>query len=311
MAKEYCRKVFFTFHLPYLTCYKNDFRYNGITDCNNFFNPQRCVRCIIATRFNYQKNGWLSPRNISIDLAIPVVELNSKARKLKKEIILRQSNLNELINVCDHLFIYASWFKDLLKINGYNDPSIKSIPYITKTTFLTDSIRVKGIKKKILFVGRVESQKGLHLLCKAMNLISIRDIQLDVFGNVVDEKYFDNCAQEFPFTFKKTLPFTELLKILPEYDFLVLPSLFTEMYSMIAKNAFYEQLPVIASAAKGNVDMIEEGKNGFIFEYDNYEDLARVIDQAYHLKERGWMPQFETNNSTEDDEREILSYFLN
>jgi glycosyltransferase involved in cell wall biosynthesis len=160
-------------------------------------------------------------------------------------------------------------------------------------------------------VGRVESQKGLHLLCKAMNLISIRDIQLDVFGNVVDEKYFDNCAQEFPFTFKKTLPFTELLKILPEYDFLVLPSLFTEMYSMIAKNAFYEQLPVIASAAKGNVDMIEEGKNGFIFEYDNYEDLARVIDQAYHLKERGWMPQFETNNSTEDDEREILSYYLN
>jgi hypothetical protein len=32
MAKEYCRKVFFTFHLPYLTCYKNDFRYNGIAD---------------------------------------------------------------------------------------------------------------------------------------------------------------------------------------------------------------------------------------------------------------------------------------
>ena len=34
-AKEYA-KVFFTFHLPYFTCYKNDFRYKGIEDCDTF-----------------------------------------------------------------------------------------------------------------------------------------------------------------------------------------------------------------------------------------------------------------------------------
>jgi glycosyltransferase involved in cell wall biosynthesis len=78
---------------------------------------------------------------------------------------------------------------------------------------------------------------------------------------------------------------------------------------MIARNAFYEHLPVIASAAKGNVDMIEEGKNGFIFKYNNYQDLARVIDHAYDLKESGWIPQFESGGSREDDETEILSYY--
>jgi len=68
-------------------------------------------------------------------------------------------------------------------------------------------------------------------------------------------------------------------------------------------------LPVIASSAKGNVDVIMVGKNGFIFEYNNYKDLARVIDEAYGLKQNNWHPFFESNNSYESDLEQILSYY--
>ena len=96
---------------------------------------------------------------------------------------------------------------------------------------------------------------------------------------------------------------------LKHYDFLVLPSVFTEMFSLIIKDAFYEKLPVIASAAKGNKDAIKDGINGFLFNYDDAVDLGKTIDKAYDLKTNGWTPKFELSNNQEEDVQELLSYY--
>jgi len=126
---------------------------------------------------------------------------------------------------------------------------------------------------------------------------------------VVDDAYNEKCRSEYGYNFKGTLPLKDLLGLLDQYDFLVMPSVFTEMSSMMIKDAFLYHLPVIASSAKGNVDVIKEAKNGFIFKYQDYKDLARVIDAAYLLKQNGWQPEFETNNSPENTWKEILSYY--
>lgn len=311
-AKKLCEKVFFTFHLPYLTCYKNDFRYNGIEDCNNFSSPERCVKCIVATKLNYKKSSGFILRNFGIELIIPLLKRSGTINRLAARIRLRKVQLNELVSTCDCIFIYADWFKKILVQNGYKSDSIKKIPYITRSAFRRDTSSGQArfaVKNKLLFVGRIEEQKGLLLLCKAMNLISTENIQLDVFGNVVDVKYNSDCERAFEFNFKGTLPLQKLLLLLPEYDFLVLPSVFTEMYSMILKDALKNQLPVIASAAKGNADIIKEGKNGFIFNYDDYKSLAEVIDKAFCLKLNGWKPEFEPDDSFENGAQEILSYY--
>ena len=193
-------------------------------------------------------------------------------------------------------------------------PTIKKIPYKTKSVGVSNidihnKITNSEVKYRILFVGRIQFQKGLHLLCKAMNLIETKNISLDVYGNIVDEKYFENCKEKYSFNFKGTTNYFQLLESLKEYDFLVLPSVFTEMYSLIIKDAFYENLPVIASSAKGNRDAIDDGINGFLFEYDNSTDLARTIDKAYRLKNDGWLPVFKDAGSAAKDVDEILSYY--
>lgn len=307
-AKDYCNKVFFTFHLPYLTCYKSDFRYAGIQDCNNFSSHERCVKCIIATRLHYNESNRPNLYNVGIDFIMPVLQKTSKAITLNKNIQIRNEELNALLATCDNIFIYAKWFKNVLADNGFVSSTIKQIPYITKTLIKRDE-NVSGIKKKILFVGRIEQQKGLHLLCKAMNTITTSDIQLDVFGNIVDKDYYNKCEQEYQFNFKGTTNRLTLLQSLPLYDFLILPSVFPEMYSMIVKDAFYEHLPVIASASKGNKDAVHESVNGFIFKYNSHKDLSKVIDHAYNLKNEGWQPTFQINEQPEVDLQEIVSYY--
>jgi glycosyltransferase involved in cell wall biosynthesis len=308
-AKKYCGKVFFTFHLPYLTCYKNDFRYKGFTDCNNFSSIARCVKCIVATKLGYNNGNEINLKNFGIDLLTPLLEISGKIHKLKDRIEDRTRDLEELINVCDQIFVYAAWFIEILAKNGFESAKIKLVSHITKTFVNRIEKRDQVIKYKILFVGRIEPQKGLHLLCKAMNLIQIKEIQLDVAGNKVNEAYYDSCKSDYSFNYVGVVSRSQLLSSFQDYDFLILPSVFTEMYSLVVREAFYENLPVIASAAKGNVAVIKEGKNGFISNYDDYKNLASVIDKAYSLKENGWQPEFETNVSEESDLKQIQSYY--
>jgi glycosyltransferase involved in cell wall biosynthesis len=308
-AGKYGKKIFFTFHLPYFTCYKNDFRYKGIEDCNTFSISKRCVECIVATKLRYKKNSKLPVWNWAVDALTPLAEKSSEIKLLHTRINERAEFLSQLLDACTHVFIYADWFLKILNDNGYNNLSLKKIPYVTNSNLEAKNKLSTLNRKRILFVGRIEKQKGLDLLCKAMNLISTEKIQLDVFGNVVDEKYFGNCLTEYNFNFKGTVPLKDLLEILNNYDFLIMPSVFTEMYSMIIKDAFNFKLPVIASAAKGNVDAINEGKNGFLFNYEEPQDLARVIDKAYHLLENNWVPQFDNADNYENDLKDILSYY--
>jgi glycosyltransferase involved in cell wall biosynthesis len=142
-----------------------------------------------------------------------------------------------------------------------------------------------------------------------MNRITAKDIQLDVYGNIVDRNYYDQCVKEYSFNFKGTTNYLAMLQILKEYDFLILPSVFPEMYSLIIKDSFYEQLPVIASSSKGNREAIVDGADGFIFNYDNAKHLATTIDKAYSLKNRGWVSTFTNPENSEKEIEEILFYY--
>lgn len=309
-ANKYCGKVYFTFHLPYFTCYKNDFRFKGIEDCKQFNSAERCLQCVVSTKMNY--NGKKSAAflyNIYVDVTTQILTKSGLTYKLKKRIRNNEHLLPELINVCDKVFLVAEWFKEILVTNGCNSPNFFLIPPLPVYSESDQAFFTSTVKKKILFVGRIEYYKGLHLLCKAMNNLSYNELILDVFGNIVDERYFETCQKEFPFNFKGAVPKNELLSKLNDYDFLVLPSVFTEMYPLVIQEAIAAHLPVIASAAKGNVDVIKEGKNGFIFDYDNSNDLALVIDKAYSMKKNGWQPQFDTTGSHVNNLKEILSYY--
>lgn len=307
-AKKYS-KVFFTFHLPYLTCYKGDFRYKGISDCNDFSKLERCVTCCISTKLDYKPNAKRNLKDRTIDLMMPFIKRSKKGITLRNNIVSRKKELEGLIKNCDRIFVYGKWFKKILEENGYHDSSLIEICHISDINLGRNKEIDRRIEGKVIFAGRIEKQKGLHLLCKALNLIKLSNVQLDVYGNIVDANYYKSCENEFAFNYKGSVPKKDLLKTFVHYDFLILPSVFTEMSSLVLREAFYEKLPVIVSNAKGNKDVVKEGINGFLFEYSNAKDLAATIDKAYDLKKKGWQPEFTYPDDPEKDIEEIVSYY--
>jgi len=240
---------------------------------------------------------------------IPLIKGAKVIDNLRDKIENRKKELDGLMETCDTIFIYGKWFTKLLRENGYTATLIKEISHISDTNKTTRQPREPALYHKLLFVGRIEKKKGLHLICDALNRVSEPQIQLDVYGNIVDQDYYTSCQKAFNFNYKGLLPRNELIQQFSHYDFLVLPSVFTEMNSLVLREAFYEQLPVIVSTAKGNKDVVTDGVNGFLFEYDNAKDLASTIDKAYDLKKKGWHPTFTYPENPERDIEEIISYY--
>lgn len=301
-------KVYFTFHLPYLTCYKSDFRHMGLEDCNLFTDETRCAKCIIADRSGYTKSF---PSKVKLGLYLIGSKVAGMTAILKTRVKDMHSELDELISVCDGIFIYGRWFKTLLNENGYRSPNLIEIPHITNSFDASEqAMKEGGIKNRLVFVGRIEKQKGLHLLCTALNMGASPEVQLDVYGNIVDEDYYNQCKKEYNFNYVGAVPRTELLAALKHYDFLVLPSVFTEMYSLVLKEAFYAQLPVIVSSAKGNRDAVIEAETGFIFNYNSSADLSQVVAKAYAALSSGWKPKFGLTKLQDEEIKKIASYYV-
>ena len=135
-------------------------------------------------------------------------------------------------------------------------------------------------KKRVIMVGRVDSQKGQDLLLQAWQQVNQRhpDWHLDMFGDGNASKVFGGHLSNLnskSFTFHPSTP-----AIYDEYlqsDFLVCSSRW-ESFGLILIEAMSCGIPVISfDCDNGPRNIITEGKDGLLVENGNIDDLAEKI----------------------------------
>ena len=307
IAKEFCKKVYFTFHIPYLTCYKGDFRYKGVSDCNTFTDASRCANCNLISKMNI---GFLQKGPLSVVME-KAMSYSGLTNKFRRRVAARKKDLDALISLCDKVFVLANWFRQLLAENGYASENIVLLPHKPlKPVLPQDKADNSILKNKLVFIGRVQQIKGLHLLCEAMSLLENKNLQLDVYGDIMEEDYFDSCKAVSDFNYKGTVSQDVLMTQMKNYDFLVLPSVVPEMLPLVILDAFQHELPVIASSSKGNRDVVDSSEKGFLFEYGSAVSLTETIRSAYQKKTAGWQPHFPANDAAKSMAA-LVSYYEN
>ncbi|HOV21519.1 MAG TPA: glycosyltransferase family 4 protein [bacterium] len=139
-----------------------------------------------------------------------------------------------------------------------------------------------GIKKKkiLVFIGRLSEEKGLKILLKA--------IKNDIFKNtllyIVGKGYLETELNEFVKTncITDRVVFTgfkqDVVPFLQVADVFVLPSI-SEGFSNALLESMATGLPVVATKVSGNIDIIENGINGFLVEPENSEELAKALEK--------------------------------
>lgn len=128
--------------------------------------------------------------------------------------------------------------------------------------------------RKVLFVGRLDKQKGIDALLDAYARVR-PNFKLIVVGDSVRKDL--QLAQPEHVEFKGWLEKDALDAVYRASDATIVPSRW-EGFGLVAVEAMARGKPVFASAVGGLVDIVEHGTSGRLFSLDQMDQALRDID---------------------------------
>ncbi|WKD85554.1 GalNAc-alpha-(1-_4)-GalNAc-alpha-(1-_3)-diNAcBac-PP-undecaprenol alpha-1,4-N-acetyl-D-galactosaminyltransferase [Polaribacter huanghezhanensis] len=156
---------------------------------------------------------------------------------------------------------------------------------------LKNAISPKEIEKKnklkdtirLLFVGRLEKQKSVETLLKAIAILKNKQLKKEFKLTIVGD---GSLRKELKLLSKKLkinhlVTFKGEQKDVDAYysisDIFILPSIF-EGFGIVIIEAIRAKVAVIASNIEGPAELIDNGKNGLLFPVKNEKILANKIE---------------------------------
>ena len=167
-------------------------------------------------------------------------------------------------------FSYYSFVKN--KVIIYN-------PSIFKPSF-------GGQKEKlIIFVGRLEYVKGCDIFLRALALLKLDDFKLLVLGDGSQKKSLQSLSAGLGL---KNLEFLGSVSDIQNYykkaKIIVSSSRFEGLGNALIESAFFDCIRV-ATPTAGALELLEDGKNGFISSDFSEQALAKAILKALNADE--------------------------
>jgi glycosyltransferase involved in cell wall biosynthesis len=136
-------------------------------------------------------------------------------------------------------------------------------------------------KPVILFVGRVDAEKKLDLLIRALHFRNKNDYTLAIAGNGSYRKHLEQMVQqlglESQVKFLGFVPNEDLPSIINAVDIFTMPSE-AELLSIASLEAMACAKPILLANARALPELVHNGKNGYLFTPGSVDDLAAKIE---------------------------------
>ena len=140
-------------------------------------------------------------------------------------------------------------------------------------------------EKLIIFVGRLEYVKGCDIFLRALALLRLDDFKLLVLGAGSQKKSLQNLSEKLGL---KNLEFLGSVSDIQNYykkaKIIVSSSRFEGLGNALIESAFFDCIRV-ATPTAGALELLEDGKNGFISSDFSEQALAKAILKAINADE--------------------------
>ena len=133
---------------------------------------------------------------------------------------------------------------------------------------------------KLLYIGQLERHKGVMNLIKALRLLDQEKFSLTVAGRGTLNQQIKNTEHILSnFKFFGEYNEAERKELLKQHDLIVVPSECFENAPMVILEAWQQGIPVLASNFGGISELIEEDKNGWLFNPESITELKEKLEQ--------------------------------
>lgn len=177
----------------------------------------------------------------------------------------------------DYFLAPSQFVRNSLLEAGIKNRQIKIVPYgVNVSQFTPNPDKEYNGRLKLLYVGSVSYRKGLHRLLKVISENTDTDLFIAGGYNATSKlylKYKDNSNIHF-------MGFVTRDKLNALYNnchAFVLPSL-CEGMAMVGLEAMSAGLPIICSKNTGVNDVVVDGINGYVYDYNDELTLQKYIN---------------------------------
>ncbi len=142
-----------------------------------------------------------------------------------------------------------------------------------------------SVKPTFLVASHLRESKGLQDLIEAVDRLPLKikkEIKITIYGNGPYKEHLTNKIDEYSlqncFDFMGSKP--NLNEIFYKYDYMLQPT-HMECFSLSILESLAANVPVITTNVGGNTEAVSSGKNGYIFEAKNIEELTKILQDVY------------------------------
>lgn len=212
----------------------------------------------------------------------------------KFSLIVSERNTTQSLNIHERLKFYLYRWADAIVPNSYsqneyirkNFPLLKSKVYpitnfVETDTFIPHVSTNKSFSGcRMIVVGRIVEQKNVLTFLEAVRIIVDNGCLIEVhwYGKPFTQTYYDMClAKRKELGLEQIVSFhgesNDIRTAYCDSDVFCLPSLYEGFPNVICE-AMACGLPILCSRVCDNPLIVEESKNGFLFEPSSAEDIA-------------------------------------
>ncbi|MCQ2023708.1 glycosyltransferase family 4 protein [Clostridium butyricum] len=215
-----------------------------------------------------------------------------------------------ILNMVEKVVCVSNADKALLINKGVNKSKIITIyngikENIDENLYNTEIIKaIKEFKEneKLLIgcIGSVCERKNQRLIIEALKFVENDDLKV-VFlgeGNLINELIKISTSHNILNKIEFLGYVDRAYAYLKYFDYVILPSL-SEGLPLTILEAYRDGIPVLVSDIDCLKEIVEDNKNGFIFNKNNEKELAKLIDKIFELKKSE--KYFELKNNNKDN----------
>ncbi|WP_416672270.1 glycosyltransferase [Egbenema bharatensis] len=296
-AKQRHIPVVFTYHTPTVSCQRGTLLQWGTQVCDGKINVNTCARCTlqglgmkpIAANVMGSLPLWVGQTLGALNLqggiwtAAQMTELMSD----------RQTTFHTLMETVNHIVAVCNWVKDVLVRNQVPPEKItvirQGLCHDSSPQALNLTPKQPDTNLKLVFLGRLDPTKGIHILIQAIRSDPQLAVSLDIYGvsqggNAYQNELLALVNDDPRITFKSPLPSEQVISTLAEYDLLAVPSQWLETGPMVILEAFAAGIPVIGSNLGGIAELVQHKINGILVEPESvaawYQELNKLSQKV-------------------------------
>lgn len=219
---------------------------------------------------------WRAVPNRCVKGSVTASALEAAAMSLHRALGLWRNNV-------DRIIAPSAWMAAVLEEYGIDGTKVRHVPYSIDTREWT--VSQKG--DCALFVGRLSPEKGVDTLIRAAALQ--KDVPVRIVGNGPEDMRLHRLAEKLGADNVTFVGWKKGEDLKAEYErarFVVVPSLWYEVFGLIVLEAYASGKPVVATQMGGLGEIVRHDETGKLVSAGDVEGLAKAMKILWNSQEQ-------------------------